>query len=62
MRQVELHSLSNTWPEPGVACGVDGVFMEVHDNPAAALSDGPNSLPLERLAPLWLFCRKCIEW
>lgn len=36
----------------GVATGVDGVFMEVHDNPAAALSDGPNSLPLERLAPL----------
>jgi 2-dehydro-3-deoxyphosphooctonate aldolase (KDO 8-P synthase) len=36
----------------GVACGVDGVFMEVHDNPAAAKSDGPNSLPLERLAPL----------
>jgi 2-dehydro-3-deoxyphosphooctonate aldolase (KDO 8-P synthase) len=36
----------------GVAFGVDGVFMEVHDNPAAALSDGPNSLPLERLARL----------
>jgi len=36
----------------GVACGVDGVFMEVHDNPAAALSDGPNSLPLDRLAGL----------
>ena len=36
----------------GVACGVDGVFMEVHDNPGAALSDGPNSLPLERLEPL----------
>jgi 2-dehydro-3-deoxyphosphooctonate aldolase (KDO 8-P synthase) len=36
----------------GVACGVDGVFMEVHDNPAAALSDGPNSLPLAGLAPL----------
>ncbi|MGA9767890.1 MAG: 3-deoxy-8-phosphooctulonate synthase [Blastocatellia bacterium] len=36
----------------GTACGVDGIFMEVHDNPAAALSDGPNSLPLERLAPL----------
>jgi 2-dehydro-3-deoxyphosphooctonate aldolase (KDO 8-P synthase) len=36
----------------GVACGVDGVFMEVHDDPARALSDGPNSLPLERLAPL----------
>jgi 2-dehydro-3-deoxyphosphooctonate aldolase (KDO 8-P synthase) len=38
----------------GVACGVDGVFMEVHDNPAAALSDGPNSLPLDRLEPLLL--------
>ena len=36
----------------GVACGVDAVFMEVHDNPAAALSDGPNSLPLDRLEPL----------
>lgn len=36
----------------GVACGVDGVFMEVHDNPAQAKSDGPNSLPLERLEPL----------
>jgi 2-dehydro-3-deoxyphosphooctonate aldolase (KDO 8-P synthase) len=36
----------------GVACGVDGVFMEVHDDPAHAKSDGPNSLPLERLAPL----------
>jgi 2-dehydro-3-deoxyphosphooctonate aldolase (KDO 8-P synthase) len=36
----------------GVACGVDGVFMEVHDNPAAALSDGPNALPLARLKPL----------
>ncbi|HKY04784.1 MAG TPA: 3-deoxy-8-phosphooctulonate synthase, partial [Blastocatellia bacterium] len=36
----------------GVACGVDGIFMEVHDNPAQAKSDGPNSLPLERLEPL----------
>jgi len=30
----------------GVATGVDGVFLEVHDNPAAALSDGTNALPL----------------
>jgi 2-dehydro-3-deoxyphosphooctonate aldolase (KDO 8-P synthase) len=36
----------------GVACGVDGIFMEIHDDPATAMSDGPNSLPLERLAPL----------
>jgi 2-dehydro-3-deoxyphosphooctonate aldolase (KDO 8-P synthase) len=36
----------------GVAAGVDGVFMEVHDDPAAALSDGPNALPLARLEHL----------
>lgn len=36
----------------GVACGVDAVFMEVHDNPGRAPSDGPNMLPLERMGPL----------
>jgi 2-dehydro-3-deoxyphosphooctonate aldolase (KDO 8-P synthase) len=36
----------------GVACGVDSVFMEVHDNPAKAPSDGPNQLPLSRLENL----------
>lgn len=36
----------------GVACGVDAIFMEVHEEPARALSDGPNALPLARLAPL----------
>jgi len=36
----------------GVACGVDGVFMEVHDAPERAPSDGPNMLPLERMGPL----------
>jgi 2-dehydro-3-deoxyphosphooctonate aldolase (KDO 8-P synthase) len=33
----------------GVAAGVDGVFLEVHDNPAKALSDGTNALPLAQL-------------
>ncbi len=36
----------------GVACGVDAVFMEVHECPERAPSDGPNALPLERLQPL----------
>lgn len=36
----------------GVACGVDAVFMEVHDHPEVAPSDGPNMLPLARFAPL----------
>jgi 2-dehydro-3-deoxyphosphooctonate aldolase (KDO 8-P synthase) len=33
----------------GVAAGVNGLFMEVHDNPAKALSDGPNALDLSLL-------------
>lgn len=33
----------------GVAAGVDGIFLEVHDDPAHALSDGANALPLARL-------------
>jgi len=36
----------------GVAAGVDGIFLETHDNPAAALSDGPNALPLSQLPQL----------
>jgi 2-dehydro-3-deoxyphosphooctonate aldolase (KDO 8-P synthase) len=36
----------------GVACGVDAVFMEVHDAPQRAPSDGPNMLPLARMEPL----------
>ncbi len=35
-----------------VACGVDGLFMEVHDNPAAALSDATTQFPLEQLEGL----------
>ena len=36
----------------GVAAGVDGIFLETHDNPGAALSDGANALPLPQLAGL----------
>ncbi len=35
-----------------VAAGVDGIFMEVHPNPSAALCDGPNSQPMKELKPL----------
>jgi len=45
----------------GVACGVDAVFMEVHDCPEKALSDGPNALPLERMAPLLSMIRDIHE-
>ena len=32
-----------------VACGVNGIFVEVHDNPSKALSDGPNMLKMSEL-------------
>jgi 2-dehydro-3-deoxyphosphooctonate aldolase (KDO 8-P synthase) len=32
-----------------VAAGVDGIFMEVHDHPARARSDGPNAMRLDKL-------------
>jgi 2-dehydro-3-deoxyphosphooctonate aldolase (KDO 8-P synthase) len=36
----------------GVAAGVDGVFLEVHEDPSKARSDAENALPLAKLAPL----------
>ena len=36
----------------GVACGIDGLFMEVHDNPPHALSDATTQFALEKLEPL----------
>ncbi len=35
-----------------VAAGIDAIFMEVHEDPERALSDGPNSLPLSQLPGL----------
>ncbi len=35
-----------------VAAGCDGIFIETHQNPARALSDGPNQIPLAKLPPL----------
>jgi 2-dehydro-3-deoxyphosphooctonate aldolase (KDO 8-P synthase) len=35
-----------------VAAGIAGLFMETHPDPAAALCDGPDAWPLERMAVL----------
>ncbi len=35
-----------------VAAGISGLFMETHPDPENALSDGPNMLPIDKLAPL----------
>jgi 2-dehydro-3-deoxyphosphooctonate aldolase (KDO 8-P synthase) len=42
-----------TLSRAAVAAGVDGVFLEVHEAPERALSDGPNALRLDLLGPLW---------
>jgi len=42
-----------TLARAAVAAGVDGVFVEVHDRPEKALSDGPNALRLNLLPAFW---------
>lgn len=44
-----------------VACGCDGVFLEVHPRPDEALSDGPNMLPLDELPALIQCCLRIRE-
>lgn len=41
-----------TLARAAVAAGLDGIFMEVHPNPARALCDGPNSMPLDQVETL----------
>jgi 2-dehydro-3-deoxyphosphooctonate aldolase (KDO 8-P synthase) len=42
----------------GVAAGVDGIFLEIHDNPEKALCDGPNAFPLEEFPSLITMLKK----
>ena len=45
-----------------VAVGVDALFMEVHNNPDEALSDGPNMMPLDELAGLLRQAKEISQW
>ncbi|HYN02349.1 MAG TPA: 3-deoxy-8-phosphooctulonate synthase, partial [Vicinamibacteria bacterium] len=47
----DAHFIDTLGPA-GVAAGADGLFMEVHENPERALSDGPNAYRLRRLETL----------
>jgi 2-dehydro-3-deoxyphosphooctonate aldolase (KDO 8-P synthase) len=47
----------NTLARAGVAAGVDGLFMEVHNHPKQALSDGANALPLRQFKHLAMTLR-----
>ena len=44
--------LIETIAKAGIACGVDGIFIETHQNPSIAKSDGANMLPLNQLESL----------
>ena len=44
-----------------VAAGVDGIFVEVHEAPERALSDGANALRLDLLPALWQKLRQIHE-
>src|SRR5204863_5386500 len=44
-----------------VAAEIDGIFIETHDNPTKALSDGANALPLDQLPGLLLRLKKISE-
>jgi 2-dehydro-3-deoxyphosphooctonate aldolase (KDO 8-P synthase) len=44
--------LISTMARSGIAAGVDGIFLETHPEPAKALSDGANMLPLHQLEEL----------
>jgi len=46
-----------TLARAAVAAGVDGVFVEVHEAPERALSDGANALRLDQLGALWEMLR-----
>ena len=47
-----IPDLIETMARCGIAAGVDGLFMETHQNPAVAKSDGANMLPLDRMEGL----------
>lgn len=47
-----LPHLIETMARCGIAAGVDGLFMETHQNPAVAKSDGANMLPLDKIEGL----------
>ena len=44
-----------------VACGIDGLFLEVHEDPDNAPSDGPNMLRLAELPELLADLRRIEE-
>jgi len=53
-----IPQLIPTIAKAGIASGVDGIFIETHPNPAKALSDGANMLPLNQVRSLLTILKK----
>jgi 2-dehydro-3-deoxyphosphooctonate aldolase (KDO 8-P synthase) len=53
----EAHFIDTLGPA-GVAAGVHGVFMETHEDPSRALSDGPNAYRLDRMKSFLVHLKK----
>ena len=49
---VGIRDLVSPMAKAAVAAGADGIFMEVHDHPERALSDGSSALKLQAFAPV----------
>ena len=47
-----MPQLIETMAKAAIAVGADGIFLETHENPAVALSDGANMLRLDLVEPL----------
>jgi 2-dehydro-3-deoxyphosphooctonate aldolase (KDO 8-P synthase) len=45
-----------TLARAALAAGAQGLFVETHPDPAHAISDGPNQVPLDELEPLLRAC------
>lgn len=61
------HAAGNTWMiEPlsraAIAAGADGLMIEVHNNPRAALCDGAQSLDMDQFAELMVDIKKRVEF
>jgi len=56
-----VRSLVEPMAKAAIACGADGLMIEVHPNPAVAVSDGPQSLTLDGFARVMEHLRPVAE-
>jgi 2-dehydro-3-deoxyphosphooctonate aldolase (KDO 8-P synthase) len=53
-----MREMVPTLARAATAAGIDGIFLEVHDDPDKAKCDGPNMVPLSELKDLLIQIKK----